>query len=569
MKKFKLLAFTMLASSLALSSCMLLPKKKTSSSTSEPTSTSSTTSEDPSVNNWSDSVLNEMKQYMDGEVIPYFSGTWKWGFDEEYGCYSGVSTDTGPSVPIAAFDSTWNKSIDTENDEGAFTKIHTGGVVNIQVAEYDDGTYVDCYYIEESTDWDADLKESLEQYFGEVPPFPAGTWSTFYATAYEGVYYIQSGHSYNYTAMKTLYESKGYTFYEDEYGESFFKKTLTGYLNGYFDQNTDLKVGFVYFYLTDEPPVEEEFELTANKAKALVNEEVTLTVTRGSTVEVGAVTYTVSPSTAATLKSSDNSSAVFTIKEAGELTFTAKQGDYESTVTIKTYTEYPKPTSITFKKASYTIEQGKTLDLKGEFTVLPEDADDYSLSYEVTGNSGLSISNSGVVSATASASTSQTATVKISYSATVYGTCTLTVVEPAKEVTVTKTIDQIADANSWVSEHQQLSFKLDDVVSVEATSGTNNAKYYDGSQGKQWRIYHAESGAFTISVPAGNTLLSITITFKANNDGTLKGPSGAEVASGTAVAVTGNSATFTADGGNNDAKTNGQARITSISVTYK
>ena len=563
MKKFKLMGITLLASSVLLSSCMfLLPKKKTSSTnTSDPTSSSSQTSE-PSSENWSDSILAEMKQYLDGETIPFIKGTWQWAYDDDYGCYSGVSTDTSSKVAIAAFDTSWNKEVDDEGESGNFTRIKTKGVVEVMAYEYENKTYVDGYFIEEFSDWDAETKQEMQDAFGEVLPFPAGTWSALMMDSYGG-YFIQSGHSYNYSSMKTLYQNKGYDFFEEEGEEYYYKKLGDYYLIGYFYENTNLKVGYDAFYLDTEPPFEDEFTFSAEQTKALVNEDVTFTVTRGSTTEVAAVQYTVSPTTAATLKSSDNNGCVFTIKEAGTIVFTATQGELTSSFTLTAYTEYPKPTSISFKKSSYDVLQGDKLDLSEEIVVLPEGAEG-TITYSVTGNSGVTVSSAGLVTVAQTASTSSDATVTARYSETVYGTCTIKVKEKAQETTVSKTVAEIATANSWEDQTQHLSFKLDTNVSfslacqpASGQSTTNSGKYY--TNGNNWRLYASESCVLTISVPSGHTIKSITLTFEAKNDGTLLDGT-TPLTSATAYTV--NKASIDLSVGA------GQIRISAISVTY-
>lgn len=476
MKKFKLLGFTLLASSLALSSCMLLPKKKTDTGSSSDTGSGSDT---PAVTDWTDAVKDEMKKYLDGEVIPFISGSWTWEYQSDYGCYCGTSKDTKPATAVAAFESGWNKSLD--ENEGMLSKIHQKGAITIELYDDDGTTTLDCYFDEEASGYSSETEASMVENFGEALPFPAGTWAGPYATWY-GAYYLQSAHSYNYSSIKSSYESKGYTFYidEEDNSEYFYKQTSLGYICGWLKENTDLKLGYVYFYFTDEPPVSGTFELKSNKTTALTGENVTLTIERDN-VDVETVTYTVSPASAVTEVSKDNNGAVYTINvtEKTEITFTAKQGeDYESSVKVTAYKEYPKPTSIAFKKSSYSVDQGKSIDLSDEITVLPEDATGYTLSYTKTeGNAGVSVTTAGVVSATPGASTSQTATIKVSYSDDVYATCTVSVTEPIISVEDVVTSDNYSE--KAISGYQNLSYtsQTSSVVysgflSVQKNSGT-------------------------------------------------------------------------------------------------
>lgn len=479
MKKFKLLGFTLLASSLALSSCMLLPKKKTDTGSSS--SDTGSGSDTPAATDWTDTVKNEMKQYLDGEVIPFISGSWTWEYQSDYGCYCGTSKDTKPATAVAAFESGWNKSLD--ENEGMLSKIHPKGAITIELYDDDGTTTLDCYFDEEASGYSSETEASMVENFGEALPFPAGTWAGPYATWY-GAYYLQSAHSYNYNSIKSSYESKGYTFYIDEEYDSeyFYKQTSLGYICGWLDENTDLKLGYVYFYFSEESPVSGTFELSANADTVLTGEEITLTVEREG-IDADTVTYTASPAAAATVKSSDNNQAVFTIsvEEKTEITFTAKQGDYEATVKVTAYKEYPKPTSITFKQASYKVEQGKTLDLSDEFVVAPDDAVGYTLTYEASGNSGVTIED-GIVTATPGASLSDTATITVRYSETVYGTCHVNVIEPVVSVQDVVTAGSFRD--SQTSGYQELTYTSD-------TSGV----VYSG-----YLAVNKEKGSFYISV---------------------------------------------------------------------
>lgn len=123
------------------------------------------------------------------------------------------------------------------------------------------------------------------------------------------------------------------------------------------------------------------------------------------------------------------------------------------------------------------------------------------------------------------------------------------------------TISEYATANSWGSSSStnQKSITLNSDVTATCNSGTNSGKYYT-----DWRIYQGETGKVTISTTSGE-LTSVTFTFTVSNTGTLNYNSSA-ITSGTAVSVSGTSAEFTV--GNSGNATNGQVRITAISVNY-
>ncbi len=124
------------------------------------------------------------------------------------------------------------------------------------------------------------------------------------------------------------------------------------------------------------------------------------------------------------------------------------------------------------------------------------------------------------------------------------------------------TIADYATAHNWGSSSStnQKSITLNSDVTATCNSGTNSGKYYNDG----WRIYQTETGKITITTTNG-TLTSVTFTFTVSNTGTLNYNSSA-ITSGTAVNVSGTSAEFTV--GNSGSATNGQVRITAISVNY-
>lgn len=128
--------------------------------------------------------------------------------------------------------------------------------------------------------------------------------------------------------------------------------------------------------------------------------------------------------------------------------------------------------------------------------------------------------------------------------------------------TVTKTISEISGTTE--SGKKVSSMIMDDVITLSASTGGNNGKVY--TNGAEWRLYQSDKGTMTVSSKSGYIIESITVTFTVSNKGTLLYNSDA-VTSGKAVAVSGSSIKFTL--GNTSTATNGQIRITAISVTYK
>ena len=127
--------------------------------------------------------------------------------------------------------------------------------------------------------------------------------------------------------------------------------------------------------------------------------------------------------------------------------------------------------------------------------------------------------------------------------------------------TVTKTVADLATELSFTNSEVCTPFALDEVIAVstEATDA-NTGKYY--SNGEQIRLYQTGAAKLILTAADGYKISSVTLEYASQNTGIL-----VEAASGEAVAFENvQSATFTV--GNSGSATNGQARITSFSVTY-
>jgi len=131
----------------------------------------------------------------------------------------------------------------------------------------------------------------------------------------------------------------------------------------------------------------------------------------------------------------------------------------------------------------------------------------------------------------------------------------------ATEVTVSKTVEELATANSWANGTVVTPFALDEVITVSTNAtDANTGKYY--TSGQQVRLYQSGAAELIISAAEGYTISSITLTYVSQNTGIF-----VEAESGVAVDFENvQSATFTV--GNSGEATNGQARVTAISVTY-
>ena len=131
------------------------------------------------------------------------------------------------------------------------------------------------------------------------------------------------------------------------------------------------------------------------------------------------------------------------------------------------------------------------------------------------------------------------------------------------ETTVNLSIKDYAVANSWVNATQYTTVNIDENVTVTAEGGGNTGKYY--TTGTNWRLYQLETPSLTFAAEDGYTIKQITITYTVDNTGILTF-AGSNITSGTACAINATSATFGV--GNTGSATNGQVRISNISVTY-
>jgi hypothetical protein len=126
----------------------------------------------------------------------------------------------------------------------------------------------------------------------------------------------------------------------------------------------------------------------------------------------------------------------------------------------------------------------------------------------------------------------------------------------AASVTITKTVSELATANSWTNAQPYSSFALDGVITVSCPEGgqNNNAKYY--SSDSSWRLYKAGNsvtgGTIKVDAASGYTIQTVSFTI---TGGTITG-----LTSNTAVTV--NAATWTSG------VTTSNAKITSFTITY-
>ena len=126
------------------------------------------------------------------------------------------------------------------------------------------------------------------------------------------------------------------------------------------------------------------------------------------------------------------------------------------------------------------------------------------------------------------------------------------------------TIKDYATSNSWVNGTKYTSIDTGNSnLSIEVTkTGSYSGKYY--TSGNEWRFYQTEKGELTISNSNGN-IVSVTITYNISNSGVLL-YNGKKYASGTKIDINSSSAAFTV--GNSGTATNGQVKITKITIEY-
>lgn len=135
---------------------------------------------------------------------------------------------------------------------------------------------------------------------------------------------------------------------------------------------------------------------------------------------------------------------------------------------------------------------------------------------------------------------------------------------------VTVNMGDYATANSCTissgtSVTNYYSLQLDANITLSVSEGGNNGSFWTSNNVTDWRLYHTSNAVATLTAKSGYELESVTFTFSIANSGTFTGSSA--ITSGTAVTLSGSSASFTV--GNSNNKTNGQIKITAVSVTYQ
>lgn len=281
-------------------------------------------------------------------------------------------------------------------------------------------------------------------------------------------------------------------------------------------------------------------------------------VVNGTNNPSQAVTWTVSasnPSGCVTV----NSGGVVTAVSAGSATVKATSvadSNYSGTCTI-TVTNSPKTLS------SITLD---TTNVQKSFTV--NDTFNYTglvVTAHYTDSTSSTVTPTSVTSP--NMSTAGQKTVTVSYmlnSVTKEASYTISVSAASSNVTVSVSIAEYANTNSWSNGAKYESIALDAIATASVIDGgSNSGKYY--TSGNEWRYYQTESPSIQISLASGYELVSITLTYNISNTGALFNGQ-TQLSSGVAISASGSSALYTV--GNSESATNGQVKFTNISVTY-
>lgn len=142
--------------------------------------------------------------------------------------------------------------------------------------------------------------------------------------------------------------------------------------------------------------------------------------------------------------------------------------------------------------------------------------------------------------------------------------------------TVTKTVNELVTANKWKvsagSDIQDIvtDFSLNEVISVSTTGEANCGTFWTNKDDvTDWRLYQNKGGNVTIAAAEGYTLTSVTLAYNNKNNGVLIDDDDNVVANGSKYALSNvSSVTFAVGKSKDDGKDNGQAQITSFTVTY-
>ena len=217
-------------------------------------------------------------------------------------------------------------------------------------------------------------------------------------------------------------------------------------------------------------------------------------------------------------------------------------------ISINGKTEIYRGLAVSGQKTAFTV--GDAFEFGGKALQVWRGKEDVDVTATAT-FSGYNMSTEG----------KQTVTVKVGEETVTYE-ITVNPAGAALPITITKKISEMSGTTT--NGTKVSSMPMDDVITLSASTTGNNGKVYE--KGAEWRLYQSDKGTMTIASKAGYVIESITVTFTNKNSGTLLYNKKA-ITSGKAVSVSGGSVEFTL--GNSSTATNGQIKVTAVSVTYK
>lgn len=220
----------------------------------------------------------------------------------------------------------------------------------------------------------------------------------------------------------------------------------------------------------------------------------------------------------------------------------------------------PTATSITMSDDSLDLEQGTSANLTA--TVVPASLSS-SVVWSIWPEDGkVTVDQNGKVTAAADAVVGAEYTVT-AVVGSLDDTCDITVVAsslPADAVTVSKTVAQLKEENSWANGVVVKSLTIGK-VDVTLTGDNGDAKYYDS--GSNLRVYVLKNGgvgSVSFAAKTGYKIISVAVTY-----GWDKNTGSFELVSEEVTTVNNTSASYAIE---NPGSSNEQLRITAFTIVY-
>ena len=259
-----------------------------------------------------------------------------------------------------------------------------------------------------------------------------------------------------------------------------------------------------------------------------------------------------------------SNTGLVTAKAAGNvnITVTTEDGGYTATCAVSIPSGSTIPvTGISLDPKAVTMREGETAVIRP--TLSPNGATNQNVTWTSSKTTVATVSNGTVTAVSAGTATITATSVDGGYT----DTCSILVKSSGtgEPITATTNIRTYAEAHNWTNGTKYESMEMDSVITASIGGTGNTGKYYNTS-GYEWRFYQNGGGAITISTGTDlYDLDSITFTYAINNNGVLLDSNDNTMTSGTAISVTGNTATFRVG---STSGTTGQIKFTDISVTY-